>query len=267
MMNPYENFLDQFDEEIKQDQDQDESYENVEKLIFKKDKLINKYKEVDFIRILEEKLDNQESTVEKLKMKAILRDVKAQTQWLKSSHIDHALEFLNSQFNGQYQSICFSETWQIQRLFRDIHQVCINPNFDLIFIANCNNNHLILLTNIDPLEYKDYQLDSEISHRQSFIYDSMNDQNNASSIKPIMNFLYPGSSNHFVSMVKMVPQVGTFDCGLFCIAYAYDIARKVDPSKLKYDQKFNNFIKFNFLNEFLSWSVSQQQREILDLTI
>lgn len=148
----------------------------------------------------------------------------------------------------------------------------MQPNNNHVFILNVKNLHWILLTNLDPLEVQHSGHVSIQNTKQWFMYDCMNDQNNAIVTKPIMQYMYPERSNHFVTMVKVVPQVGVNDCGLFSLAYVYDLSRKINPSSLKYDQKFmrlnyNNFIKHKYLNEFKSWTVTEEPRELLDLII
>ncbi|RNA00081.1 hypothetical protein BpHYR1_014867 [Brachionus plicatilis] len=65
----------------------------------------------------------------------------SETTWLRSSHIDHALDFLNYQFNRPYQEISYWPTWKLQKLFGETDEVCIDPNADHVFILNVNNMH------------------------------------------------------------------------------------------------------------------------------
>ncbi|CAF0810140.1 unnamed protein product [Brachionus calyciflorus] len=58
-------------------------------------------------------------------------------------------------------------------------QVYIDPKNDKIFVVNVNNNHWILLTNIDPIEQEvQTSMESnehlETSRKNWFIYDSLN---------------------------------------------------------------------------------------------
>ena len=63
-------------------------------------------------------------------------------------------------------------------------------------------------------------------------------------------YLYPDRLTYTINMVKVVQQIGSNDCGLLVIAYAYDLSLKIDPSNLKYNQ---DFLRTNF-NSFLETS-------------
>ncbi|CAF0709786.1 unnamed protein product [Brachionus calyciflorus] len=197
------------------------------------------------------------------------------TQWLSSSHIDLALDFFSSHFNklGTFNDICYWTTWRIQKLLSETSPVYINQNSDQIFILNVNNSHWIMLTNIDPYVINsDLCIDQEQIKKTWFVYDSLNDSRNLFVVKPIMKFLYPEQLYHNLNMVSVIQQEGSNDCGLFSIAYAYDLSLKKDPSNLKYDQAymrkcFNLLVKINFLSEFQSVIVPDRQRYLSNYTI
>ena len=137
-----------------------------------------------------------------------------------------------------------------------------------------NNNHWTLLTNIDPYQSTiDIPTDDSVETKKNwFIYDSLNNINNAIVAKPIMQFLYPEKTSHHLSMVQVVEQDGSNDCGLFAIAYAYDLSRYKDPSNLKYDQEFmrksfNMLVKINYLPDFQSIMVPNRQRMLNKIII
>ncbi|CAF0762146.1 unnamed protein product [Brachionus calyciflorus] len=183
-----------------------------------------------------------------------------ENQWLTSSHIDFALECFDKLFTHIFMEFVF-----------------IDPTIDQIFVVNVENRHRILLTNIDPSvqeqnynSIESYEEMSTIS-RKWFIYDSLNDQKNSFATKPVLKFLYPEREFHHVSMVEVIPQVDSNDCGLFTIAYAYVLSRRNDPSNLRYDQssmrkKFNDLIKFNYLYEF-DFSEVSKSRNVFPLIL
>ncbi|RNA32562.1 hypothetical protein BpHYR1_015126 [Brachionus plicatilis] len=108
-------------------------------------------------------------------------------QWLKSSHIDFALDQFYAQFNTRFDN-------HINYWLRETIQVCIDPNPDHIFILNVNNNHWVLLTNIDPCEQVETEILFELNPRKWFFYDSMNNSANSFATKSILKFLYPNES-------------------------------------------------------------------------
>ncbi|RNA43198.1 hypothetical protein BpHYR1_000481 [Brachionus plicatilis] len=127
-------------------------------------------------------------------------------QWLKSSHIDFAFEQFYAQFNTRFDNhINYWMTWRVQSLLRETIQVCIDPNPDHIFILNVNNNHWVLLTNIDPCEQVETEILFELNPRKLFFYDSMNNSANSFATKSILKFLYPEQEHHHLSMVEVVP--------------------------------------------------------------
>ncbi|CAF0949225.1 unnamed protein product [Brachionus calyciflorus] len=203
----------------------------------------------------------------------------SEKKWLSSSHIDYGLDFLDGYFNKpfKFKTITYWRTWQIQKLLKETIQVCINPSNDQIFVLNANNNHWLILTNIDPTDESEKYLDEFDDQnmlfigRKWFIYDSLNDANNVKSTKSIFKFLYPEQEVHTVNMVQVKSQFGTNDCGLFALAYAYDFSLGRDPSNFFYDQQFmrsnyNTFLKTSFLLEFKSEFLSEQKRIIKTVT-
>jgi len=55
------------------------------------------------------------------------------------------------------------------------------------------------------------------------VYDSLHDEVDSASRKVIL-----GDSNSHINMAQVQKQHGTDDCGLFAIAFAVSLARKVD---------------------------------------
>ena len=172
---------------------------------------------------------------------------------------------------GAVDSVWYWTTWKIQKLMAENIPVCINPLCDQIFILNTTNNHWILFTNIDPYESRTEET-SDLINRKWFIYDSLNNTEISIVAEQIMQFLYPDKTYHNLSMVHVIQQVGAIDCGLFTIAYAYDLSSYKDPSNLKYDQDFmrkalNILVKTNYLPQFESSLDTDKQRKLKDLTI
>ena len=183
------------------------------------------------------------------------------TQWLTSSHIDHGLDFLHSFFNCPFHTVNYWPTWRLQDFERLDFMVNIYPNQDHIFILNVNNYHWILFTNLDPCENSGQieQFDNEDEYQaiERKLYDSLNNPSNSSAIKPIMNYLYPERSTFTINMVQVVQQVGSNDCGLLALAYAFDLSLKIDPSNLQYKQEllrsnYNSFLSTSSLINFRS---------------
>ncbi|CAF1126816.1 unnamed protein product [Brachionus calyciflorus] len=90
---------------------------------------------------------------------------------------------------GSFDSICFWPTSKIQKLMSEQAQVCIDPSTDQMFVLNVNNNHWILLTNIDP--YDPFTENADLINRKWFVYDSLNNLQDLKPIKRVMTFLYP----------------------------------------------------------------------------
>ncbi|RNA44531.1 hypothetical protein BpHYR1_044209 [Brachionus plicatilis] len=91
------------------------------------------------------------------------------------------------------------------------------------------------------------------------------------STQTAFNFKRFKREHHHLSMVEVVPQIGSNDCGLFSIAYAYELSCKRDPSNIQYDQvsmrrNFNNLVKTKFFCEFKS-SVIDKPRNLIPLMI
>ncbi|CAF0992704.1 unnamed protein product [Brachionus calyciflorus] len=188
--------------------------------------------------------------------------------WLSSSHIDHALDFIDSNFNQLFSDsrINFVRTWEVEKWVREKKLIHDDPNVDQIFILNANNNHWFVLTNINPINQL-YFYDSygQIVNRRWFMYDSTNNQLNSKAISPIFKIIYPDYPNYAVNMVEVVQQNGSNDCGLFALAFVYAIASKKDPKALKFDQlnmryNYNLFIKSGFLFEFKSEEIKKDEK-------
>ncbi|RNA13073.1 hypothetical protein BpHYR1_017484 [Brachionus plicatilis] len=97
--------------------------------------------------------------------------------------------------------------------------------------------YISILENIEIEQY-DYVNENQIVVKKWFVYDSLNDSNNASVLKPILKYSYPERSVFTIQMVQVVEQDGGDDCGLLALAYAYDLSLKIDPYNLKYHHGF-----------------------------
>ncbi|CAF1064515.1 unnamed protein product [Brachionus calyciflorus] len=75
------------------------------------------------------------------------------SQWLSISHIDFGLDRIERYYSQPFQlnAVFFWRLWQLNKLLRDDNS-SIDPKFDQIFIIDSNQNHWILMTNIDRLE-------------------------------------------------------------------------------------------------------------------
>ena len=71
------------------------------------------------------------------------------------------------------------------------------------------------------------------------VYDSIYEVPLRQEVKNLLFLLYKNfvvDSQLVIKYASVMKQVGSNDCGLFCIAYAVDLAEGNDPSDIEYDQ-------------------------------
>ena len=135
------------------------------------------------------------------------------SDWLTDKHINYAQALIKSQF--QIQGL------QSTLLQKSIHSISSTGN--ILQIVHCRGNHWIVASTI--LSPPGVIL----------VYDSLYDSIDSETAQIILNLF---ANNHLkLEMVNVQKQVGPNDCGLFSIANAVQLAKKSDPSKIKYIQR------------------------------
>ncbi|RNA38464.1 hypothetical protein BpHYR1_047572 [Brachionus plicatilis] len=152
-------------------------------------------------------------------------------QLLICRHID--LVFDSIQSHSRNTCLSIANNWRVEEIIRNKFLMQESQEIDKIFVANVNNMHWILITNINPLdaEYK------QRLEQEWFVYDSLNNINNCMATSHIVKLFYPEQNFHKIIMVQVEQQEGTNDCGLFAIAYAQLLANGKDPYNNKFDQR------------------------------
>jgi len=132
--------------------------------------------------------------------------------WLTDKHINYAQALIKSQF--QVQGL------QSTLLQKSIHSISSTGN--MLQIVHCHGNHWIVASTI-------------LSPDVILVYDSLYDFIDSEIAQIILNLF---ANNHLkLEMVNIHKQVGSNDCGLFSIANAVQLAKKSNPSKIKYIQR------------------------------
>ncbi|RMZ98865.1 hypothetical protein BpHYR1_030695, partial [Brachionus plicatilis] len=75
------------------------------------------------------------------------------------------------------------------------------------------------------IEQYDNVNENQMVVKKWFVYESLNDSNNASVLKPIL-YAYPERSVFTLQMVQVVEQDGGDECCLLALACAYDFSLK-----------------------------------------
>ena len=128
-------------------------------------------------------------------------------------HINYAQALIKSQF--QIQGL------QSTLLQKSIHSISSTGN--MLQIVHCHGNHWIVASTI--LSPPGVIL----------VYDLLYDSTDSETAQIILNLLV---NNHLkLEMVNVHKQVGSNDCGLFSIANAVQLAKKSEPSMIKYVQR------------------------------
>ena len=128
---------------------------------------------------------------------------------LTDKHINHAQNIIKSQF-------C------IERLQLTLYQHTRKPPANKLQIIHSRNNHWLTASIIMSMS----------SHVD--VYDSLHDHLDADSQKVILKLFDNGELQ--INMVKVQKQQGVDDSGLFAIANAVSLARKIDPTNVTYVQ-------------------------------
>ena len=133
--------------------------------------------------------------------------------WLTDKHINYAQALIKSQFQIQgLQSTLFQKS---------IDSMSSSGNIRTTNSA-CRGNHWIVASTI-------------LSHPGVIlVYDSLYDSIDDETVQIILNLF--ANSHLKLEMVNVQKQVGSNDCGLFSIANVVQLAKKSDPSKIKYIQ-------------------------------
>ena len=116
---------------------------------------------------------------------------------------------------------------------RDIPSIIIQPPtliqangfdycpFETIQIAHNGAHHWVLLSSLKGMVT---------------IYDSLNMKPSESLIKQLTQLFSPDLSVPVYQQIQCIKQHGTFDCGIFAIAYAIDLLHGNNPHQITYDQ-------------------------------
>ena len=135
------------------------------------------------------------------------------------------------------------------------HPALINANgfdycpFETVQIAHNGAHHWVLLSSLKGMVT---------------IYDSVNMKPTESLIKQLTQLFSPDSSVPAYQQVQCIKQYGSFDCGIFAIAYAIDILQGNDPHQITYDQsKMRNHLVCCFeqktLHHFPTYNITKEK--------
>ena len=128
---------------------------------------------------------------------------------LNDRHINHAQAIIRSQFG-------------INGLQLTLHQYTRKPAKNDLQIIHSRNNHWITVSTI-------LSMPGCVN-----VYDSLFDDTDADTSKVIRDLFSNGELQ--IKMQKVQKQQGSDDCGLFAIAFAVSLARKVDPVRIYFMQ-------------------------------
>ena len=137
-------------------------------------------------------------------------EIECDEMWLTDKHINYAQALIKAQF--QIQGL------QSTLLQKSMHRVPSN----MLQIVHCRGNHWIVASTI--LSPPGVIL----------VYDSLYDSIESATAQDILSLF--GNNHLKLQMADVQKQVGPNDCGLFSIANAVQLAKKSDPSKVKYIQ-------------------------------
>ena len=131
------------------------------------------------------------------------RDMINYGKQLNDRHINYAQTVIRSQFS-------------IKGMQLTLYQHTKKPPENELQIIHCSSNHWITASTMFS------------SPGSVDVYDSLFDNVDCASSKVILDLF--GDSKLHINMKKVQKQHGTDDCGLFAIAFAVSLARKVDPA-------------------------------------
>ena len=121
-----------------------------------------------------------------------------------------------------------------------------------IHIHHNNNNHFVTTTNL---------------RGNVHIFDSLNTEPSEQLLSQIKAIYSPDNSLPTIYQVKINnEQIGGTDCGLFCLAYASELADGNDPTEMKFDQSamrehFLNCLEKNEITPFPKFNTTRHQRK------
>ena len=144
------------------------------------------------------------------------------TEWINDNIIYAAQSLLKKQFGicGGLQSTQYGHNLSFKVL---------PLNSKYVQILHVNNNHWVMVSNIDP------SLDNVVKDRV-LIYDSLVPKKICQDIKrQICSFTRPVSNKFMFDVMNVMPQVTSYDCGLHAIASATEILHGRNPSKCLWD--------------------------------
>jgi len=152
------------------------------------------------------------------------RDMINYGRQLNDKHINYAQTVMQSQFS-------------IKGMQLTLYQHTRKPPENELQIVHSRSNHWITASTIFA------------SPGSIDVYDSLYDGVDSASRKVILDLF--GDSNSRINMKQVQKQHGTDDCGLFAIAFAVSLAKKVDPanSGLRFQQSRMRSHLINCLQE------------------
>jgi len=130
------------------------------------------------------------------------RDIINYGKQLNDKHINYAQAVIQSQFS-------------IKGMQLTLYQHTRKPSENELQIVHARGNHWITASTIFA------------SPGCINVYDSLYDEVDSASRKVILDLF--GDGNSHINMTRVQKQHGTNDCGLFAIAFAVSLARRVDP--------------------------------------
>ena len=152
------------------------------------------------------------------------QDILMSERWLSDSIMYSAQKLLQRQVGGSIAG------WQSTQCWKRTKKFDVLPyHSPFIQILNIENRHWVTVSNILTL--------GKHSNDKVYLFDSMRPSKVAPILKEqLCSFIKPGVDELDIMIVDVQQQNNSYDCGLFALAYATELAFGYDPATFLWDQ-------------------------------